>query len=158
MAKINVQVDMSDFFNEEGEEISLNDLMMDAIKCKVRDSMRELVTNEVRSTMKAFFKDELESEIRAEMKVFLRDFMTTKELPESYGNLTVEEYLLDKFNNSIHSSSILSEIRDLAKKWGEATKAQYDGVFATKVVESLNQMGLLIPSAAQFLLDKKTGE
>lgn len=156
MSKLKIEVDMSDVLleiHEEGEW-NLQELFKDAIKSEISAEMRKIVNKTITDEIRNYVSNDLAQEIKTEMRVYLREFLTTKQLPDHYENKTVEKYLCDIFGGMIHKSTILDEIRSLATKWGAETKKQYDGVFASKVVESLHAHGLLLPNAAQFLLEK----
>lgn len=155
MSKLKIEVDMSELLVETDEgEWNIQDLFKNAIKSEIFMEMRKIVNKEITDEIRNYVSNDLAQEIKTEMRVYLREFLTTKTLPAYYENKTVEKYLCDLFEEMIHKSKLIDEIRSLATKWGAATKQQYDGVFASKIVESLHAHGLLMPNAAQFLLEK----
>ncbi|HMW48802.1 MAG TPA: hypothetical protein PK011_02710 [Marinagarivorans sp.] len=155
---LKLELDLSEMFHqsEEGGEYSIKEIFMDAVKSEVARSLREFVRSDIARTFSDFVSDELKSEIRAEMRIKLRNFMDTQELSEGYGKVTVSAYLERMFNELIQGSTIRNQVADIAKSWGAELKKQYDIAYANKLVQTLNDQGLLLPNVGQLLLDKSS--
>jgi hypothetical protein len=100
----------------------------------------------------------LTNEIKAEMKMKQRDFMSKYILPDHYGKeMTADKYLESKFIDFLQdkNSILITEVRKIAEQWGETLKKQYDVAYASKIVQTLNDQGLLLPNVAQLLLAPK---
>lgn len=158
-AKLKLELDLSELYTETEEEgeYQLDELFKDAIKSEVKSEMRNIISLQVKGEIQRVSREELSNEIILEMKMFMRKFLTDYKLPDAYGDdQSPESFLLKKFKDEVVSGNKLAnEVRDLAKKWGEELKRQYDVAYASKLVQTLNEQGLLLPNVAQLLLDKK---
>lgn len=166
MTKLTVSIDLSDLFVEKEVnrddggyvEFNFKEELQSAVMDEVKREVRSMASSEIKSVIASWVEQELKTEIRASMRTHLIDFLTTKKLTnDRYGGSTVDEFLQNQFAHEIGNSGQLArEVSGLAAKWGSNLKAQYDAAFATRIVEKLNEEGLLLPNVAQLLLAPKS--
>lgn len=162
MSKLKIEIDLSDLYAEVecGEsnhgEFNMQDLFRDAIKAEVKAECRNMIREEVKVQARHFVVNELAPEMRAEIKTHIKEFLATKELSlTSYNGKTVDQCLEAHFSDLIGRGPLIDEVRELAKRWGVELKRQYDIAYANKLVQTLNDQGLLLPNVGQLLLDKQ---
>jgi len=72
-------------------------------------------------------------------------------------DLTLEEYVVNKFKKDSGWSSPNEKIEKLSKqfaeKFGQEIKDRYDLIFATRIVQKLDKEGLLKENIAKILLE-----
>lgn len=160
--KIKIEIDLADLYheveeNEGGGSFDLKTIFKDAVDREIKQAMRNEISDIVRAEILKFIKNDLLIEIKTEMNMKLKDFMTKHILPDHYGKeKTADKYLQDCFEDMLSSkhSVLVAEVNTIAEKWGKALKQQYDVAYASKLVQTLNDQGLLLPNVAQLLLDK----
>lgn len=69
--------------------------------------------------------------------------------------VAIVEHLKSIFQSNHGWSSPQTRMAELAKKFGEELKIQYNNIFATKIVMTMHQQGFLKDDMARVLLEGK---
>lgn len=177
--KINVTVDLEDFYSED--ENSFNEQILSHIEWQVKQSVWKEFSDRGLQSFKNKIDAELEQEKDAEIqrivtKIFSDKKIKTREATKSNPEpemVTLFEYIEDKLHKSYFSedrtaSSILDgKLRDkevqfekmvslAAEQIGKQLKDRYDLLFASQIVSNLNKNGMLKEDIAKILLNEKT--
>jgi hypothetical protein len=174
--KINVTVDLEDFFSED--ENSFNEQILNHIEWQVKTQ----VWNEFKTIALDRFKEKINSEINEskeqEMDRIIHKIFTEKKIKvreATKGNpepemVTLFEYIEDKvnkdyfnanntadsiLNRKLHEKQIQFEkmIEVASEKIGSEIKDRYDLLFASQIVSNLNKNGMLKEDIAKILLE-----
>lgn len=175
--KINVTVDLTDFFSED--ESSFNEQILSHIEWQVTSKVWEEFRNKALDSFKNKIDAELEKGKEIELERIITKVFTDKKIKtrESSKNnpqpemVTLFEYIEDKISKSYFSeertaSSILdSKLREKevmfekmvsssAEEIGTKLKNRYDLLFASQIVSNLNKNGMLKEDIAKILLNE----
>lgn len=174
--KINVTVDLEDFFSED--ETSFNEQILSHIEWNVKSQ----VWNEFKTIALDRFKEKINTEINEskeqEMDRIIHKIFTEKKIKvkeATKGNpepemVTLFEYIEDRinkdyFNPNNTADNILNRklyekqinfekmIEQSAEKIGSEIKDRYDLLFASQIVSNLNKQGMLKDDIAKILLE-----
>lgn len=145
-------VEVEDFYIEEGELSSdlkqhvtrevVNQISA-AIKVKVEDSIKVQVNSFMEERMKQIINTHLDEFIE---KGTITDGYDKKEY-------LIRDYLRNLFNKSHGWGNPSEKMQELAKKFGEECKLQYNNIFATKIVVQMKNQGFLKDDMAKILLE-----
>lgn len=174
--KINVTVDLEDFYSEE-EGASFNEEILFYIESNVKSQIWNNFKDKALDVFKNKIDTELEEQKDTEIqrivtKVFSDKKIKTKDATKSNPEpemVTLFEYIEEKLHKSYFSedrtaSSILDgKLRDkevmfekmvstAAEKIGNDLKDRYDLLFASQIVSNLNKNGMLKEDIAKILL------
>jgi hypothetical protein len=158
--KINVTVDLSDFYSE-GDEQSFSE----QIKQSIAYDVRTKILNDWREKINVDFSNEIKAEIEAQKGILISETVKmcfdAKQVKERYGSamVSIEEYVNGVLDNDLKvSESFQSKLRGWSEKaTNEITKElkdRYDLLFASNLVSKMNELGMLKPDVAQLILNK----
>jgi len=176
--KINVTVDLEDFYNED--DSSFNEQILDSIHYQVKNEIwsefKKIALDEFKLKINRELEkgkeeetDRIISKIFSEKKIKIREASKGNPEPET---ITLFEYIEEKIskdyfspdktadnvlNRKLHDKQIIFEkmISDSADKIGNQLKERYDLLFASQIVAKLNQQGMLKDDIAKILLENK---
>lgn len=173
--KINVTVDLKDFYTEEeGQSFS------EEIKLYISNKVKSMVWKDFEIKALEDVKQRIEIEFKKskEMNVdkIVKNIFSTKEIKKSDrgGNemITLEKYIIEKlesdyFSSNKNAESVLSnyirsfenkfsdELNKTSNQIGKELKDRYDLLFASQLVSKLNEAGMLKGDVANLLLPKE---
>lgn len=159
--KINVTIDVSEFYaEEEGENFS--------------DAIKNHIAHQVKSEMWAKFKEDamtsFENQIKRQIdldkdikiKETIDDLFKNKAVKKKYSNNEVvpfNDYIEDYFvSQSVNSNDFMNKVNNAIKTQAETIvkqlKDRYDLLFASQIVQKLNENGMLKEDIANLLLSQ----
>lgn len=158
--------------------IELEEFWMDEDSEQLDFEMKKHITNKIVSTIYKSIEDKIEDQIARQVKEKIESTMYKKAslymnkcfksallkatVYEDGRNIeklvTLEEYVLLKFQKDSGWSSPNDKISSLAKsfsdKFAKEIKERYDLLFATQIVQKLDEKGLLKDNVAKLMMDK----
>ncbi len=174
--KINVTVDLEDFYNED--DSSFNEQILDDIQYKVKQEVWGLFTNTALTEFKTKIQKDLEVSKDEEISRIVNKIFTEKKIKTrepSKGNpepetITLYEYIEETisksyFNPDKNADYLLRDrLREFQVKFEEALAKtskgisdelvnRYDLMFASQIVMNLNKAGMLKDDVGKTLLE-----
>lgn len=170
--KINVTVDLDDFFNED--ETSFNEQIISSLNHQIMREIwynfRTLALDEFKAKIEEQFNQEKNNELeRIISKIFSEKRIKTKLTKDGVETVTLFEYIEDKLSSAYFSETSSAEkileskiaskddeikksIINSAEKLSNDLKNRYDLLFASQIVAKLNENGMLKEDVAKILL------
>jgi len=159
--KINVTVDLSNFYSED--ESSFSEQIKSAIaydvKKQVLNDFKEKLTNDFTFQIAAEIAKEKESLITS----VLKDLCINAKVKQRYSTkeqISIVDYITEELERTQLSGNAIQDF--LSKQVKQSTdniskelKSRYDILFASQIVSKLHENGLLKENVAQLLLDNK---
>lgn len=156
--KINVEVDLSEFYSEEdGMSFSsqIKDYVAFTVKQKISDEWRNTIGNEFSNQVKREIEEEKESFIKSVVK----ERFDSKLIKSRYGNddISIEKYVDEVLNDDLRvSDRFQRQLKELsensAKLITKDLKDRYDLLFSSQIVSKLNENGMLKEDVGRILL------
>ncbi len=165
--KLKVEIDineiLSDFFEDfdpeySSAEIDLKSSVKYEIQRKVEyevlnkysDNLNTQMSNEVKKLIDKSFKELVESKCS--------EFVQNGKLKGRYSSseeVTVEEWIKERFEDSTNHSTLRNIVDNNAKILSKEIRDRYDLLFATQIVTKMNEQGLLKEGVFQSLVENK---
>jgi len=158
--KINVTVDLSDFYSEDESSFS------EQIKGAIANDVRQQILSDWREKIKATFSDEIKAEIKNQKEKLIvstvKECFDAKLVKERYGNemVSIEAYVNKVLDDDLRISDTFQDMlrnitNDATKVISKQLKDRYDLLFASSLVSKMNELGMLKPDVAQLILEQK---
>ena len=145
-------VDVEEFWIEEDE---LTDALKRDVKRDVVNQISTDIKDKVEQEIALKVKEAIDNKINLIIDSTLTDLMATGVISRNNQEITIEAYVKDLFQKNTGWNQPARQIDDIAKKFGQELKAQYNNIFATKIVQNLKEQGMLKDEVAQILLEDK---
>lgn len=150
-------IDIEDFCLDEDRDLepALKKYIIDTV---VREIWKG-VEKKAEASVTKEVKDQVEKSFFRQIQSTVSEVIKTGKIKGEYNKeeITVQEWILEQFQKNSGWRSPESQLKDLAKKFGDELKARYDLMFASQIVMKLNQNGMLKEDVAKMLLqDNKT--
>jgi len=160
--------------------IELDEFWLDEDSDYLDKELKKSITNQIVSVIYGKIKDKVEDQIARQVKETVESIMYKKAalymdecfqkgvIPtDVYENgrtvkkdLTLEEYVINKFKKDSGWSSPNDKIEKMSKqfaeKFGQEIKDRYDLLFATQIVKKLDKEGLLKENIAKMILESNS--
>lgn len=159
--KINVTVDVSEFYaEEEGENFG------DAIKNHIAHQVKTEIWAKFKEDAMTSFDNQIKRQIDLDKDIKIKetidDLFKNKAVKKKYSNNEVvpfNDYIEDYFvSQSVNSNDFMNKVNNEIKKQAETIvkqlKDRYDLLFASQIVQKLNENGMLREDVARLLLPK----
>lgn len=164
--KINVTVDLADFYNEYDEDGGAS--FSQQIKDNIAYNVKNIVWKSFEENALTAFTNQVQKQINLDkdlkIKQIIEKYFVEKELKKSYSGdkkITIESYIIDMlerdyFNNSNSNFErmVSKMIEDKTKQFSAEFKDRYDLLFASQLVSKMNSVGLLKDDVAKLLIDQ----
>lgn len=159
--KINVQVDLSEFYSEEDEQ-SFSDQIKSAILYQVKQEVLKDYKEKLGDMFSAAVKAEIEAQKESFITSVINDLVVSAKVKQRYGSgelISISEYVCEELERTQLSNSRIHDfLTDQTKKSSDKIstelKNRYDLLFASQIVIKLNENGMLNENVAKLLLDK----
>ena len=154
-------VEVEDFYLEEDElSVSLQTL----IKHDIANQINALIKDRVKSLIDAEIRQEVETKLEVRVSTLINEVSANVKIKGRYSTdpeMSIAEYIKFKFNEvdikSKTSEKLEDDLKKLVKAQSEKTvlelKNRYDVLFATQIVQKLNEQGMLKENVAKILLE-----
>lgn len=171
--KINVTVDLSEFYTEEEGQSFSNEIKLDIankIKAQVWKDFEEKALNEVKSLVNSEFEKSKEMNVNFIVsEIFSTDKIKKSDRKGESELITVKEYIQNKIKESYFSenrnaesvlrnyisnfdSRFVDELKKSSESITKEIRERYDLLFASQIVTKLNEAGMLKEDVAKILL------
>ena len=162
--KITVTIDMDDIYSEEGEEVSVIELIKTAItqevssqlRLVVKESINEEILKKVDIDLKSIAHGELERTIKAK----LTEEFISLEVSDRYSGSN-KRSVIDHIANEINrltGSQLTKQLDDLVvkqtKEAVERLQNQYNSAFASSVINKLYENDFLSEKSIAAIMNK----
>ena len=122
---------------------------------KIMETIKKRVETQIEVEVKA----QVEAGMYKQMNSFISDFIKTGLIRSSRDSkmmIPIQEYILEKFTYQSGWDKPDDIIKKLAEKFAVELKQRYDIMFASQIVNKLNENGLLKDEAIVKLLNNKS--
>lgn len=158
--KINVTVDLEEFYGDE--DLTLSESVKVELTNRVKNEIWKIFKEESLQSFDNQVKKQISLDKDLKIKETLDDLFSNKKIKKSYSGgqmITVQEYLEEEIDRNIGASNEFDRrTREFILKQSETIskglKDRYDMLFASQIVNKLNEQGLLKEDIAKILLDK----
>lgn len=159
-------IELNEFWLDEDSDYLENEIKSYIIK-QVTQSVYGEIKNKVEDQITRQIKETIENTMYKKATLYMDECFQKAVLPTNvYENgrtvkkdLTLEEYVINKFKKDSGWASPNDKIEKLAKqfaeKFGQEIKDRYDLLFATQIVRKLDKEGLLKDNVAKLILENK---
>jgi hypothetical protein len=150
--KFTIEVD--DFYLDEN-----NDLESGLKKYIVSDVIKQInksLETKINDAVTLEVKRVVEKSLYTDVQKIVKEVVATGKVKGRYSGdkeMTIEEWVKHDFQNNSGFSSPKERIEKLAKAFGDELKKRYDLLFASQIVASLNNNGMLKENVAKMLLE-----
>lgn len=158
--KINVQVDLSEFFSGD-DEASFSE----QIKLDISRNVYDLVWKSLNKEMMSSFEKQVSRKIELDKELKIRekmdDLFTNQKMKKSGFNtelVSVSEYIELELNKNFSTSREIDDrvqrlIKERSNELIDELKDRYDLLFASQIVSKMKENGFLKDDVAKLLLD-----
>ena len=158
--KINVTVDLSEFYGQD-EEMTFSSQIKSDIAYRVKQSIfadfRDKIGSEFKEAVVAAIKEEKDAIVTDEINALI----ASKKIKKGYNGeeVSVSEWIAYEFERNGVSGKQINEklekiVKSSADSLGKEIKERYDFLFASQIVSKLSENGLLNEQAKKLFLDK----
>lgn len=116
---------------------------------KINETIKEKVDSEVTKRVSEVVDSRLSHVINQEIERLVEGGLLMKNGKEG----KISEYIQDQFHRNHGWNKPHDIIEKIAKRFGEELKAQYNTIFASKIVQNMREQGMLKDDVAQLLLE-----
>jgi hypothetical protein len=153
---INMKItfDLEDFWMEAEEgtlEENLKDHITNSVVHEVRKSIQEQVDTEITKGVTSHIEGVLSEIIQGQIAKCIDTGFITRHREE----VKITDHVSEMFNNHSSWGNPDKKLEQLAKSFAEDFKAQYNNVFASKIVQNMKEQGLLKDEVVQILLKEQ---
>lgn len=154
--KFNITVDLDDFWMDE-DSLSFNDGLKNHITNQVKREIWNSISAKVEDQISRDVKKQVENQYIKTIQKVIQDVIDTGKIKGDYSNteVTINEYIREKFVRNSGWNSPNEKIEQLAKGFADEMKKRYDLMFASQIVSKLGANGMLKEDIAKLLLDDK---
>jgi polyhydroxyalkanoate synthesis regulator phasin len=152
--KIKIEVDLEEIAGEmiydecsEIKEYVKADILKQfsgVILPKIQGSIDKLLSEKITPVFNALVNEKVLST--------LDDLIEKGEMTERGAKVLIKDYVIKQFEQNTGWNSPDEKIKQIAKKFGEEMKLQYNNCFAMNIVKNLSEQGLLNDDVARALL------
>jgi len=117
---------------------------------KVKDMIKPQMDELIRNLVDTKLNDKITKEVEKQV--------TTGTLKPRYSNdpeLTIEQFIQDKFRGSSNKIDVDGIVTKIAKGHAEELKKRYDLLFASQLVSKMQEQGMLKEDVAKLLFDNQ---
>jgi len=145
-------VEVEDFYIEEGE---LSKELQKHVTREVVAQITAAIKTQVESTITLKVDEFMKERMKQIINTHLDEFIENGTLVDGYDKktITIKEHLRNLFNKNHGWANPTDKMNELAKKFGEECKLQYNNIFATKIVVQMKNQGFLKDDMAKILLE-----
>ena len=146
-------IDIEDFWLEEEE---LTNALQTHIKREVVNQISQDVREQTQKQITEKLQDVIKQKIEIVIDSTLTDLVATGMLYQNSKNeISIVDYIKNVFTKNAGWSNPKAQIEKIAKDFTLELKAQYNTVFANRLVVNMKEQGFLKDDLVQVLLEEK---
>ena len=158
--KINVTVDLEDFYTDED-----GGTLAQEVKQAIASNIKNDIWKKFEKEGLVSFSNQMERKIASDKDLKIKEtiddlFKNKKIKKSSYSNdlLSLEEFIIEQLDRNISTSRDFEDltrklVQDKSKEIVQQLKDRYDLLFASQIVSNLNKQGMLKEDIAKILLE-----
>lgn len=146
-------VEVEEFWLDEEED--LTEALQGHVKREVVRKISESVKDKVEKQIVKKLDEVIEQKLALVIDSSLADLVATGMITYNRSEVSIVDHIKHRFQSNSGWGDPSSHIDDIAKKFGAELKAQYNNVFANKIVQNMKEQGLLKDEVVQILLGDK---
>jgi len=143
-------IDVEDFWLEEEE---LTEALQGHIKHNVVREISESIKVQVEKKISEKVKETIDAKIELVIDTVLTDLVSTGVIVSNNSEIAISTHVKNLFQKNHGWNNPAAQMEQIAKKFGEDLKLQYNNVFANKIVQNMKKQGLLKDEVVQILLE-----
>lgn len=150
-------IDIEDFWLDE--ESDLESALTSHITNSVVAKINKSIENKVDDTITRQVKQQVQNQLLKKTNKLIDEFIDKGTIKGEYSSdpeITIEEYIKQKFSKRNGWGNPSSQIEKLAEKFGKELRNRYDLLFATQIVKKLDKEGLLKENIAKLILENNS--
>ena len=163
--KINVTVDLEDFYTDE-DGGNLAQEVKQAIASNIKNDIWKKFEKEGLVSFSNQMERKIASDKDLKIKETIDDLFKNKKIKKSsYSNdlLSLEEFIIEQLDRNISISRDFEDltrklVQDKSKEIVQQLKDRYDLLFASQIVSNLNKQGMLKEDIAKILLENNASQ
>jgi len=146
------EIDIKDFWLDDDDDIepALIKHIVSSVTKKITESIQEKVDETI--TLKV--KECIEARLSAVISDQIQKCMDEGTIVRGGMDIKIIDYVKDRFENNHSWGSPNACIDKAAERFGKEFKAQYNTIFAGKIVEKMKEQGFLKDDVVKMLLEK----
>lgn len=145
-----IELDFSDIFCEEGEELKKS--FLSHIAWQVQEKVWESVDVKVQEKLTEEICGAIIKKVENKINLICEEFVNKNEITVIDKKISIDEYINDIFNNASSWGGLRSMAVKKAEEHAKDLKARYDIAFANRIVLKIHEQGLLKDDIAKLLL------
>jgi len=156
--KINVTVDLSEFYSEDEQDFSSQ------IKNSISHQVKSLIISDWKEKIGLEFTNAVRFEVEKQKESFITNeiekAICESKVKKNYSGemVTISEWIIQELEKSHISDTRIKEFlnnqtKNLSDRISKELKDRYDILFASQIVSKLNENGMLKEDVAKLLLD-----
>lgn len=156
--KVEVNIDLSDIFDENGDEysMSVSELIKGDIQYEVKRQIWNNIEPEINKQIHETVSDQVQKFLIAKIKRKVNSIIKKGKFQQNRYNdeVTMETYIQLFFEEAMNEYSPKGDLRNIASALAEEMKERYDLAFAAQLVSKMTAQGLVNKEVSKVLIDK----
>lgn len=152
-----ITFDLEDFWMEAEDgtlEESLRSHITHSVTCEIKNSIKDQINTEISKVVLAHVEENLTDIVQNQLSECVDAGVITK-----YGKeIKITDHVREMFESCNSWGTPDKKLESLAKDFAKDFKAQYNAVFAGKIVQNMKEQGLLKDEVVQILLEGKQND
>lgn len=151
---IEIKIDLDDVIHDMFQDESSD--LTEQVKREITRNVVRAVTEKIQINLDKLVSEKITPQVNESINVranaAIDDIIEKGEMTYRKEKITIVDYVRQRFEGGSGWGSPDEKIADLAKKFGNEMKLQYNNVFAMNIVKNLAEQGLLNEDVAKALL------
>ena len=167
--KINITVDLSDFYQEEDDYADFSTQIKDYIAWKVKQDVLKDWKDKMTTQFTEYVASEIEKSKNNVVDETLKELAVTAKVKKRYSSnemISIVDYIKEELERMHFSTDYVKRyidnktksesdrLKKMADSISKELKERYDLLFASQLVSKLNDNGMLKDNVAKLILDK----
>jgi len=169
--KMKIEIDLQDLINnlvEDSHEydedgtyyngIELNEAIKGSIKNSVINELLPKMKESIEAGITKKVDDIITERVNTNVDKTLHNILEDENFKFSSRRFdgTIKDYIKQKFEDSGNWNNPREALDQIAKKYAQEMKSQYNNIFAARVVDNMREQGLLIDDFSKLLTEKSS--
>ena len=147
-------IEVEDFWLEEDSEDLVTELQS-YVKRDVLNQISKNIEDKVEKQITEKINEVMDKKMTLILDNTLTDLIAPGTIHVNREDVTIVNYIKKLFQQNTGWNQPKDQIAKIAKAFGAEMKAQYNAVFASKIVESMKEQGLLKDDVVKILLNSE---
>ena len=148
-----ITIDVADFWIEDDQiELALKNFIIREVVLQINESIKV----QIEKAINRIAKERIQKSLTRKIGRIIDRFILEDKVEGRYSKndlVSVSEYIKQEFNNNSGYSSAKEKITELAKAFGNELKKRYDLLYASQIVATLHENGLMKENVMKMLAE-----